>query len=144
MPGAKQMPARILIIEDNPESLELMVYLLNAFGHKPFKAIDGREGLEMMRRERPDLVLCDLQVPGIDGYGVARQVRIDPQLQNLPLVAVTASAMPSDRDKVLAAGFDGYISKPIAPEDFVSQIESFLERLIPRTHPPSGPGPDQS
>jgi CheY-like chemotaxis protein len=128
--ASMSMPVRILVVEDNPESRDLIVYLLSAFGYAVFSASDGREGLEVMRRERPDLILCDLHVPELDGYEVARQVRLDPQFRNLPLVAVTASAMPSDRDQVLAAGFDGYITKPIVPEEFVSQVESFLKRTI--------------
>ena len=120
------MPARILVIEDNVDSLELMTYLLSAFGHTVFAACDGEEGLEIARRELPDLVLSDLQMPKKDGYEVARALRKDLRLARQPLVAVTAFAMQGDRDRVLAAGFDGYISKPIVPEEFVGQVERFL------------------
>lgn len=121
------MPARILVIEDNAENLELMTYLLRAFKHTVFTARDGEAGLEMARRELPDLILCDLQMPKVDGFGVAHAVRKDPRLAQHPLVAVTAYAMRGDRDQVLAAGFTGYISKPINPEEFVGQVESFLK-----------------
>src|SRR5260221_12288833 len=113
------MPARILVIEDNAENLELMTYLLTAFHHMVFTARDGEEGLEVARRELPDLILCDLQMPILDGYGVARALRQDARLARHPLVAITAFAMRGDRDRVLAAGFNGYISKPITPEEFV-------------------------
>ncbi len=120
------MPARILIIEDNPENLELMIYLLNAYGHTPLVARDGYAGLAAAQREIPDLIICDIQLPGIDGYEIARQLKADPALCNIPRVAVTAYAMVGDRNKVLEAGFDGYLSKPIDPETFVSQIDTFL------------------
>ena len=92
------MAARIVLIEDNKESLDLMSYLLRAFGHTVFPAGDGEEGLETGRRELPDLILSDLQMPKVDGYEVARAVRQDPRLANLPLVAVTAYAMRGDRE----------------------------------------------
>lgn len=120
------MPARILVIEDNDENLELMTYLLRAFGHTTLTARDGEEGLAVAKRETPDLILCDLQMPRLDGFGVARGVRADPQLRGLPLIAVTAFAMRDDQQRVLAAGFDGYVTKPIVPEEFVGQVEAFL------------------
>lgn len=120
------MPARILIIEDNPANLELMSYLLAKFGHVVWKAEDSEEGLAIAHLEKPDLIVCDIQLAGTDGYAVAREIRTDPALQATPIVAVTAFAMVGDRDKILNSGFDGYISKPIAPEGFVAQIEDFL------------------
>jgi CheY-like chemotaxis protein len=121
------MSARILVIEDNPESLDLMSYLLTAFGQTVAKATDGEEGLKLVQCEKFDLVLCDVQLPKVDGYEIARQIRRDPQLRELPLVAVTAYAMPDDREKILAAGFSGYVTKPIVPEDFVGQMQRFLQ-----------------
>ena len=118
--------ARILVIEDNPANMQLMIYLLRAFGHDTFDAMDGEAGLAVAKRELPDLILCDLQMPGIDGYEVARRIRLDADLKTVPLVAVTAYAMAGDREKVLAAGFNGYISKPINPELFLGQVEAFL------------------
>jgi CheY-like chemotaxis protein len=118
--------ARILVIEDNPANLELMRYLLQSFGHTVLTAADGEVGVAMVRNERPDLVLCDVQLPKLDGIGVARAVRSDPQLRDVPLIAVTAFAMVGDRDKMLQAGFDGYLPKPITPETFLNDIETFL------------------
>lgn len=120
------MGHRILVIEDNPTNLELMTYLLRAFGHTTITACDGVEGIEAALREPPDLVLCDLALPVLDGYGVVTRLKDEPRLHGVPIIAVTASAMTGDRDKVLATGFDGYISKPITPETFVAEVESYL------------------
>ncbi|MBI4496896.1 MAG: response regulator [Chloroflexi bacterium] len=120
------MGARILVIEDNATNLELMVYLLEAFGHLPLVAADGEEGLAVARRERPDLIVCDVQLPKLDGYAVAQALKGDGALRPVPLIAVTAYAMVGDRDRMLAAGFDGYIAKPIVAESFVQQVEAFL------------------
>lgn len=126
--------ARILVIEDNPENLELMRFLLQAFKHEPLIARNGEEGLAVAQRERPDLIICDIHMPQLDGYGVLARLRSDPVLRNIPCVAVTALAMLGDRTKVLAAGFNGYISKPIDPEKFVDEVDGYLK--CPRPVPP--------
>ena len=118
------MNSRILIIEDNATNLELMLYLLRAFKYEADGASDGLSGLEAARTGAYDLILSDIQMPGIDGYELARLLSLSPQRPSL--IAVTALAMEGDREKLLAAGFDGYVSKPIDPEAFVRQIESFL------------------
>ncbi len=120
------MSARILIIEDNPANMELMRYLLQAFGHTALAASDGRQGLISARYEMPDLIICDIHLPKLDGFGVVRKLKDDPFTQVLPVIAVTAQAMVGDRDKLLQAGFDGYICKPIEPEYFVAQVDAFL------------------
>lgn len=130
------MPARILLIEDNEASLGLLTYILSAFGHIVLEARDGEEGLEAARRELPDLILTDLQMPKIDGYGVVRALRQDPRFRNRPIVAVTSYAMRDDRERVLAAGFDGYISKPIVPEEIMGQVGRFLDPGKRTTQPP--------
>jgi CheY-like chemotaxis protein len=122
------MGSRILIIEDNPTNMELMTYLLTAFGHTTIAAWDGEDGVEVALRLIPDLILCDLALPKLDGFGVARRLKVEPTMVGVPLIAVTASAMVGDRDKVIAAGFDGYISKPITPETFVTEVETYLNR----------------
>ncbi|MBP7999451.1 MAG: response regulator [Chloroflexi bacterium] len=121
--------ARVLIIEDNPANLELMTYLLQAFGHLPIAAADGTTGLRIVQQDQVDLIICDIQLPEIDGYEVVRQLKSTPTLQAIPIIAVTAYAMVGDRDKMLAAGFDGYMSKPITPETFVTQIEKILAQV---------------
>ena len=118
--------ARILIIEDNSTNMQLMVYLLNAFGHTTIETTDGEAGLASAQHEPVDIILCDLQIPRLDGYEVARRIKMDPKLKDIPLIAVTAYAMVGDRDKVLSAGFDGYISKPINPEIFTTEVEGYL------------------
>jgi two-component system cell cycle response regulator len=120
------MSARIVLIEDHPDNMELMVYLLSAAGYAYRCAVDGAEGLEMVRSERPDLIVCDLQMPVMDGFEVLRRLRDDESLCHTPIVAVTAQSMPGDRQKVLRAGFDGYFSKPIEPQTFVTQLEAWL------------------
>jgi two-component system cell cycle response regulator len=120
------MQTVILVIEDDPASLALMGYLLQAFGYTAIAVASGEEGLEAARQTVPNLILCDIQLPGIDGYEVALRLKSDPVLAKVPLVAVTALAMVGDRSKVMASGFDGYLSKPIVPETFVKQVAEFL------------------
>jgi CheY-like chemotaxis protein len=120
------MMSRILVVEDNPENLELMRYLLHAFGHVILSANNGEDAVTIALRERPDIIVCDIDMPKLDGYGVARTLKSDPTLCRTPLIAVTALAMVGDREKVLAAGFDGYIGKPIDPTTFVRDIETLL------------------
>ncbi|MEO8670450.1 MAG: response regulator [Tahibacter sp.] len=117
---------KILIIEDNVGNLELMSYLLSAFGHVPVVATTSERGIEAARTGAPDLIVCDIHLPGLDGYAVARALKDDATLKSVPLIAVTAMAMAGDSDKGLAAGFDGYISKPIDPPNFVASIERWL------------------
>ncbi|MBX3622013.1 MAG: response regulator [Rhizobacter sp.] len=123
--------ARILVIEDNAANLELAQYLLEHSGHTVLLATDGRTGVKVARHEHPDLIICDLQMPVLDGYGVLEQLRQDAAMSHTPVLAVTAFSMSGDEQKVRLAGFDGYYSKPIEPETFVAQIESHL---------PAGPG----
>lgn len=116
---------RVLVIEDNADNLELMTYLLRMFGHEPLIARDGEQGIAAALNERPDLIICDIQLPGIDGEEVACRLKADPNLASIPLVAVTALAMVGDRDRLLAAGFDGYLAKPVEPETFVATVTSY-------------------
>ena len=128
--------ARILVIEDNPINLELMTYLLRAWGHEPVAAVDGEAGLVQALRERPELIVCDIQLPGIDGYEVARRLKTQPALDGVPLIAVTAYAMVGDRDRALRAGFDGHFAKPIDPASFMVELSRFLPGASP-TPPPT-------
>lgn len=118
----------ILLIEDNPENLDLMSYLLRAFGHFVTTATNGADGLRVASEQRPELILCDIHMPGMSGVDVARQLKGNPELASIPLVAVTAYAMVGDREQILASGFEAYLSKPIEPENFVSQIEASLRK----------------
>ena len=120
------MAVRILIIEDHPENLDLMKYLLTAFGYATVEAENGLSGVEIAVRDTPELIICDIQLPDISGYKVAARLKQDARTGNIPLIAITALAMVGDRERVLKAGFDGYISKPITPETFMADVEGFL------------------
>jgi CheY-like chemotaxis protein len=124
--------ARILVIEDDPANLELMRGLLSARGHSIIAARDGASGVDMARTGRPDLVLCDMQLPVIGGIEVVTLLRGDSATHTTPVVAVTALTMPGDRESILAAGFDGYLAKPIVPETFAQQVEAFLPPRVAR------------
>jgi len=125
------MPARILIIEDNAANMELMAYLLRAFGYEVAEAVNGPAGIAAAADGMPDLVVCDIHLPKMDGYEVLARLRACACLDRLPVVAVTALAMVGDRERLLAAGFDGYIGKPIDPESFVHQVASYLPVVPP-------------
>ena len=121
------MSARILVIEDNAANLDLITYLLRAFGHEVACETDGASGLANALRGAYDLVLSDVLMPDMDGFELARRFKDDPRIRKTPLIAVTALAMTGDREKILRGGFDGYISKPIDPQKFAGQIASFLQ-----------------
>lgn len=120
------MPATILVVEDHPANMDLMELLVTSRGHRFVPATDGAAGVAAAARERPDLIVCDIHLPLLDGFGVVAALRRDPLLRGTPVVAVSALAMVGDRDKVLAAGFDGYLAKPVDPESFIAEIERFL------------------
>jgi len=120
------MNARILLIEDNPQNRYLARFLLEKRGHTILEAETGPEGLAMAAGEFPDLILLDIQLPGMDGHEMARTLKADPALKSIPIVAVTSYAMAGDREKCLEAGAEGYIEKPINPETFVDDVERFL------------------
>jgi CheY-like chemotaxis protein len=120
------MTERILVVEDNEDNIRLIDYLLKAHGYAPLLARDGGEGVRVAIENRPDLVLLDIRMPGMDGYEVAAALKAEPGLAGIRVVAVTASAMVGDREQIAAAGFDGYIDKPIDPETFIEQVERWL------------------
>lgn len=119
----------ILVVEDNKASRDLIVYLLRSAGHAVLACSDGGEAVEIAARERPDLILMDLQLDRIGGFEAASRLAADPQLASIPLVAVTAYAMAGDRERVLAGGFDDYITKPIEPTTFNAQVGVMLKTL---------------
>jgi two-component system cell cycle response regulator DivK len=110
--------ARILVVEDSPDIRALVRMLLEPAGHEVLFAADGREGVEAARREKPDLVLMDLSLPVLSGWEATRQIKTDPETSGVTVLAVTAHAMQGDRDRALAAGCDGFLSKPIDEEIF--------------------------
>lgn len=120
------MTAQVLIVEDNIANRELMAYLFQSAGYAPAMASDGIEGLQRARERRPDIILADLNMPRLDGYGLLHALRADDDLRDVTVLAVTALAMVGDRDRVLQAGFDGYVTKPIDPETLVATVEAFI------------------
>lgn len=120
------MPTCILIIEDDSASRELVKYLLEAAGYATLGAEDGRVGVRLALEANPDLVICDLQMPVMNGFEVVHDLKHNPDWRQVPLIALTAFSMVGDRTKTLAAGFDEYMTKPITPETFVAQIEALL------------------
>ena len=118
--------ATILVIEDDDASRQLVTYLLEAAGHRVLAAENGAVGVRVALAEGPDIILCDLQMPVMNGYEVARSLRTSMIWRVVPLVAVTAFSMPGDREKALDVGFNEHLSKPITPETFVQQVEAFL------------------
>ena len=123
----------ILVADDSLFSRELMRELLEASGHVIIEAVNGRNALDLIRQNRPDLVFLDLQMPLQDGFSVIRELRNDVSFRNLAVVAVTASAMLGDRERALAAGFDSYIAKPIDLCEVEKHVKLFSSR-----HPRSG------
>ena len=120
------MKSRILVIEDNEQNLYLVKFILEKSGYEIHEARDGQEGIDMAARVKPDLILLDIQLPVMDGYAVARTLRTMPDLDKVPIVAVTSYAMAGDREKTIAAGCNGYIEKPINPDTFLRQVEQQL------------------
>jgi two-component system, cell cycle response regulator DivK len=104
---------KVLVAEDNAVNRELLRELLEIRGYDVSEACDGQEALEKIEQTRPDILLLDIGMPKLDGFGVVRSIRANPGFANLPVLAVTAYAMRGDREEVLKAGFDGYLSKPI-------------------------------
>lgn len=118
----------ILIVEDNNSNRLLMSDILNYHGYTVLEAKNGAEGIEKARKYRPDLVLMDIQMPIMDGFAAARILKDDPLTRQLRLIAITSFAMQGDRERILAAGFDDYIAKPIAIREFPRTVQSYLEQ----------------
>src|SRR5215210_3279937 len=118
--------ARILIVEDNPDHMLLSVMLLESVGHVVLSAIDAEAGLTLARSARPDLILMDIQLPGMDGLAATVLLKADPVTRVIPVLALTALAMKGDEERIRAAGCDGYIAKPLAYKDFLATISAQL------------------
>ncbi|MBM4147278.1 MAG: response regulator [Nitrospira sp.] len=120
------MPRKILIVEDNEDNRELVLKVLRNKGYEMIQAADGEEALEKAVAEMPDLILLDISLPKLDGYEVARRLKGMEEFKEIPIIAFTAHAMKGDREKVIVAGFEGYISKPINVREFPEQVRSYL------------------
>jgi two-component system cell cycle response regulator DivK len=117
---------RILVVEDNTKNLKLVRDVLRHCGYDVFEATTGEEGVRIAGEVSPDLILMDLQLPGIDGAEALRRIRSDPATRIVPAVAVTAFAMPEDRRRAFASGFNGYVEKPISVRSLPQQVNDFL------------------
>lgn len=115
-----------LIIEDNADNMELISFILEKGGYETLKAETGEEGVEMTLKELPDFVILDIQLPGIDGYEVLHRIRKSEVDGSIPIIAVTSYAMSGDRERLLGAGCNGYIEKPIEPGKFIDQIRKAI------------------
>jgi CheY-like chemotaxis protein len=120
------MKAKILVIEDNEQNMYLVTFILEKNDYQVIQANNGLDGISIAIRQKPDLILLDIQLPVMDGYSVARELRKNEVLVKTPIIAVTSYAMSGDREHALEAGCTGYIEKPINPETFITQIEQFL------------------
>jgi CheY-like chemotaxis protein len=118
----------VLVIEDNEQNLYLTRFLLEKHGFTVHEARDGLTGIIMASALRPSVILLDIQLPSLDGYAIAAELRKDPALRETPIIAVTSYAMTGDREKVLAAGATDYIEKPIDPATFVERVRGSLPR----------------
>jgi len=119
--------SRILVVEDNPKNLKLVRDVLTHSGYEVIEATSGEDGVRLAGEACPDLILMDLQLPGIDGAEALRQIRANDRNPGVPVVAVTAFAMHEDRDRAFASGFTGYVEKPISVRGFTQQIRDFLK-----------------
>ena len=117
----------ILIIEDNDKNMKLARDVLNAKGYQTLEAVTGEEGVKLAKEKVPDLVLMDIQLPGINGIEAFRQIRADAKTARIPVVALTASVTPTDRSEISAAGFDAFIGKPISIKEFVETVKRLIE-----------------
>ena len=118
----------ILIVEDNEKNRKLVRDVLTFTGYRLAEAETGEDGVRLAKELRPDLVLMDIQLPGINGIAALGQIRDDPAIRDTPVIAVTASAMTHDRQKIMASGFDGYQSKPINVKEFLAAVRAILDR----------------
>ncbi len=115
---------KVLIIEDNEQNLYLLRYLLESARHVVISAQDSETAFARLKTALPDIILLDIQLPGMDGHQIARLLRLNPVLDTTPIVAITSYAMNGDRLRALAAGCDDYLEKPVNPDTFVQQIEN--------------------
>lgn len=117
----------ILVVEDSMLNRKLVEAVLQPYGYRLLIAVDGEEGIEIATRERPDLVLMDMQLPKVSGYDATQTLKAQPETAHIPIVALTAHAMADERERALAAGCDGYLTKPIDTRAFPGQVRQYLD-----------------
>ena len=119
---------KVLVVEDNPANMTLATFLLKSAGHTVLSATDAETGLTLARTEQPDLILMDIQLPGMDGLQATALLKADEATRAIPVIALTALAMKGDEERIRAAGCDGYIAKPLAYREFLATISTQLVR----------------
>jgi len=119
---------RVLVVEDNDKNMKLFSDILEAKGYRSLQATSGEQAVELAAEHSPDLILMDVQLPGIDGVEALRRIRDNEHAAAIPVIALTAQAMHGDRERFLEAGFDGYISKPVNVLDFIDTVKRYCER----------------
>jgi CheY-like chemotaxis protein len=124
------MKTKVLIIEDNEQNMYMLSYLLESENYAIIQAFSGTSGIIAATKNKPDIILLDIQLPGMNGYEVAVKLKEDEELRSIPIIAVTSYAMPGDKEKAIESGAIGYIEKPINPDTFISQMNSFLQTEI--------------
>lgn len=119
----------ILIVEDNEKNLKLVRDVLQFKGYQTIEAMTGLEGVRLALERKPDIILMDIQLPDIDGITALRQIRADPQTERIPVIAVSASVMPDEQQRIVASGFDAYITKPINLKSFLETVEKYARKV---------------
>ncbi|MGQ9607811.1 MAG: response regulator [bacterium] len=127
------MANKILVIEDNDRNRRLVKILLNSKGYDVIEAKTGEEAIKYLQDEKPDLILLDIQLPNMDGLTLAKNIKSKPELKDIPIIAVTAYAMKGDKERVLEAGCDAYVSKPIDTHALPELVESFIQKSKDKT-----------
>jgi two-component system cell cycle response regulator DivK len=125
------MSKRILMVEDTEDNRQILRDLMSSTDYELLEAVDGAEGIAMAAKHKPDLILMDIQLPVMDGYEASRRIKSNPELQHIPIIAVTSYALSGDEAKTLAAGCDGYIAKPFSPRLLLEKIREFLPQGDP-------------
>lgn len=120
------MSTRILVVEDHEDNRRILRDLLTSAGYEPLEAVTGEEGVALAGTHRPDLILMDIQLPGLDGYEATRRIKADPALRHIPIIAVTSYALSGDDVKAREAGCDAYVTKPFSPRALLAQVREYL------------------
>ena len=121
------MSKRVLAIEDHEENRRIMRLLLASAGIDMIEAVTGEDGVAMAEKERPDVILMDIQLPGLDGYEATRRIKSNPELRHIPIIVVTSYALSGDDVKAFEAGCDAYVTKPFVPRDLLAKVRSYLK-----------------